>query len=650
MAVTPINFSRVSHNLRTLSLLDSLRRNTMSLFAEQNRLATGNRLNAPSDDPVLAGRALTLTEILDRQDQILANAQHASAFINATDNAMTEVSELATQAKSIASEMVNTVVLPDERAAKAEIVSSIIDQLVAIGNRTYNGVQLFGGRSVLAPPFSRESGGVIYRGDGSDLHTDVGAAAAAAYNLSGDNLFGMTTGRTSGYRNLEPAPLAATRLADLSGAAGLGVRLGRIQVVSDGGAIAFTVDLTGSDTLGDVVDRINAAATAAGLGPIAGFGGVGLVLDNGSGGAAALEVREVGNGTTASDLGLLSASTTGIITGENLHARVTGTTPLAALAHGAGVSLASPIRITNGELNATIDLSAAQTVQDVLNAINLAGVGAQAVISADGDGIDVINLLSGQEMRISDVAGGTSADSLGIRTLHAGLPVSELNHGEGLRTVAGKSDLRVVAKNGAGFEVSLSGATTVQDVLNAINAAATAAGVAVTASLNPDGPGLRLDDATGGTGDLYVERLNGSYAIEDLGFVGRRSAPGATYLVGDDPAGVRPSSIFSALIDLENALRADDTTAINRAGQELERYLPQLIRVRGIVGARARVLNERVTFTEDAVQATRTLLSEVKDLDYTEAITKFQQAQTALQANLMTGSRLLQMSLLDFLG
>ena len=57
----------------------------------------------------------------------------------------------------------------------------------------------------------------------------------------------------------------------------------------------------------------------------------------------------------------------------------------------------------------------------------------------------------------------------------------------------------------------------------------------------------------------------------------------------------------------------------------------------------------RLHRTEDAVLATKTLLSDLTDLDYTEAVTRFQQAQTALQANLLTGSRMLQISLMDFL-
>jgi flagellar hook-associated protein 3 FlgL len=73
-------------------------------------------------------------------------------------------------------------------------------------------------------------------------------------------------------------------------------------------------------------------------------------------------------------------------------------------------------------------------------------------------------------------------------------------------------------------------------------------------------------------------------------------------------------------------------------------------RSRGIVGARAKAMQDRLTQTEGAVFATQELLSEVQDLDYTEAVTKFQQAQTALQASLLTGSRLANTSLLDFLG
>lgn len=60
-------------------------------------------------------------------------------------------------------------------------------------------------------------------------------------------------------------------------------------------------------------------------------------------------------------------------------------------------------------------------------------------------------------------------------------------------------------------------------------------------------------------------------------------------------------------------------------------------------------MTERLLRTEDAVDATRIMLSGVKDVDFTEAVTRFQQAQTTLQANLMTSSRMMNLSLLNFL-
>jgi len=647
MAVNPITFTRVSHNLQTLSLLDSLRRNAMALFAEQNRMASGNRLNAPSDDPVLAAQALNLTQILDRQDQILANIRHADSFLSATDNAMTEISDLLTEAKTIAADMVNSVVRADERESQAELISGIIDQLIAVGNRAYNGVQLFAGRATTTPPFERRYGGVIYVGDLGDLTTNIGGAAPATINLTGDALFGMTTGRVRGYRDLEPVATAQTRLVDLKGATELGVRKGLLRVLENGGLNDFQVDLTTADTLGDVADAITAASAAAGATVTASVVGGRLVLS--SGGGFDLEVRETDNGTVAADLGILKTAPAGSdILGDNPHARITSTTLIADLAGGAGIALTDPVRITNGELSVELDLSGAVTVQDLINQIDTAGVGVRAVINEAANGLDVINLISGVELRITEVGGGSSADNLGLRTLHADLELAQLNHGRGVETAGGPADFRIVSRDGKTVDVSVAGAVTVQDVLDLINAAAVSAGAAITASLNPDGPGIRIDDASGGGGLLQVQRLNGSYAIDDLGL--NKTAPaGQDYLISDDVAGVRAASVFSALLDLEAALRADDTRAINLAGQELEGWAPQMARLRGIVGARSKAMRDRLTFTEDAVEATRVLLSEVKDLDYTEAVTKFQQAQTALQANLLTGSRMLNISLLDFL-
>jgi flagellar hook-associated protein 3 FlgL len=295
----------------------------------------------------------------------------------------------------------------------------------------------------------------------------------------------------------------------------------------------------------------------------------------------------------------------------------------------------------------TIDLSAAETVQDVLNTINNAGLFVRAQINAAGDGIEVVNAVSGVVMTIGE-NGGTTATDLGIRSLNADTLVSSLNHGQGLRTVDSGADLRVTARDGSSFTVALRGVRTIGDVLAAINQAATDAGVAVTADLALVGNGIRLADQTGGAGSLSVSRENLSFAVDDLGLSQTVVDPVAD-LVGDDVNGVRVSGILSDLCDLERALRDDDSAGLSTASESLDVHLQDFNRSRGVIGARAKAMQDRLSQTEQAVSSTEALLGQVQDLDYTEAITQFQQAQLALQASLTTGAKIMSMSLLDFL-
>ncbi len=648
MAITPINLTRVSTNMQTLSLLDSLRRNTLGLFLEQNRLGSGLRLNAPSEDPVSAARAVQLSQVLERQDQILVNIRHANGFLAATDSGIGEVNDLLIDAHGIASEMVNSTVDQAMRDSSAELILGMVDQLVTVGNRQYQGVYLFGGQRVTTTPFTQNSGGVEYHGDTRSLNIRVDQQQDQAVNLTGDELFGALSSEVTGYVDLNPGINADTRLADLKGAAGRGVQPAYLRISLTSPGVGFTVDLRDADTVGDVVDMINEAAAQAGV--TTGGGGQFNASINAAGNgidlaiaAGTISVSELSNGTTARDLGLSANTVTGVAGGD-LNVKVTSTTHLASLFGNTGAALGS-IQITNGPHSATVDLSSALTVQDVLNQINSAGVEVVARINTAGTGIDVVSRASGFELRIGENA-GTTASALGIRSMHAGTPLSRLNGGKGITTMEGKADLRITARDGSSVDVNLDGVKTVQDVLNAINTAAAGAGVLVLADLAGSGNGIRIVDATGGAGNLSVDKLNLSPAIDGLGLGG---SVAANELVGQDTAGIKANSVFSALIDLYDALKRGDVQDITSAGERINGFIDSSNRLQGVIGARSKVMSTRLAFTEDAVVATQAMLSEVRDLDYTEAVTKFQQAQQTLEANLLTGSRLLQLSLLNYL-
>ena len=647
MGSIPISVTRVSHNLQTISLLQSLRSNTLSLYTEQNRLSSGKQLTSPSEDPAAAFQALQLSEILENQDQILTNINYADSVLSATDTAIGEVSGLLTDAHSIGQGMVEGTVSTEERQSEAQVILSTINQLVSVGNRKYRNIQLFGGQRTQTVPFTQTHGVAEYRGDTGGLTAHVDVNQDPTINLNGAELFGALSSGVQGAVDLNPALTTNTRLADMGGSTGNGITRGLVRVSLTSPAKSFTVDLSGADTAGDVIDLMNGAAEQAGLavGPGGDFdASFNATLDGYqiSAGAGTVTVDDMGDGVTSRDLGIRGSGAS--ITGSDLNVKVTGMTDVSALFGGAGAALGT-IRIQNGNLSSDIDLSAATTVQDILNRINTAGVEVTAQINATANGIDVINPVSGYQMTIGEVNGNT-AETLGIRSMYGGTLLSDLNQGKGVTTLPGQADLTIQAKNGTSFDVNLDGCKTVQDVLDKINAAAATASVAVTADLASVGNGIRITDNTGGAGELVVSRANMSYAIDGLGLSQRTTG---NTITGTDVSGKEPDSVFTALHNLYDGLMSDDTAKIGDATAKLEKFMNTATQLQGSVGARSKAMTTRQQLTEDAVTATKALLSNVQDVDYTEAVTRFQQAQTALQANLLTGSKLMQISLLDYL-
>jgi flagellar hook-associated protein 3 len=646
MAVAGVNTSRVTQNLRTSVVIESLRQNQLDLFRAQNRISSGRSFVNPSDDPILASRSLTLERGLKQQQQFERDVEFADSVLTATDSTIAEITGLLSEASTIASQNVSNLTSAEERLAESELVAGIREQLMIVGNRQFNGRFIFAGRDTERRPFVDALGGVAYLGDTGDLVTRFDAGLTTTINVPGNQLFGALSSTIASSADLTPALTAETRLDDLNGATGDGIRTGQLIFNEQGGAGVFTVDLTTADTVGDVVALINAAASDAGASVTASIGENGLSITPGS---APVSISDTSTGVIAADLGILAEdATTDQILGRDLGVRLSRVTPVEALARGAGIDLQSGLTITNGPESVTVDFSDARTVQDIINELNNAGVFILARINESGTGIDLLNQVSGVSLFVGENGGMTAAD-LGVRTFDRGTPLERLNFGRGVIRMEGKGDLLITAKDGNSFEVNLDEAVTIGDVIDLINAAASDAGVSVSASLAGDGNGIRLIDGTGGTGDLSVGRANGSQAADDLGLF-KSTSDQETELIGDDTNATRTEGFLDALVQLEEALRGDDTQGITLAAERLDQLTQDVIRTHGVVGARAQSAQAKLQQVREAVDTSRLLLSEVEDLDFAEAITRLQSAQIALQADLQTSAQLMSLSLLDFIG
>jgi flagellar hook-associated protein 3 FlgL len=635
MAILPLSTVRVSDQLRTSVALSSITKTQSDLLTVQNEISTGKRVITPSDDPAAAAIIQQLQKTLSQRESYATNLTNATSQLGQVDSTLGDLTNLLQQAQTIASANVGSDVTATQRQAATEVVKSISSQVYSLANKQFNGVYLFGGDRSTTPPFVDSNGSIKFVGSSTVLQNSFDESSVLPFMVDGGRVFGALTTQAAGTTNLAPVVGAVTRLSDIKGSQGPGITPGSIRIGN--GTSTVDVDLSKADTAGDVVTLINAA----------GLSGVTASLSGGSlhlTGAGNLTVNEIGGGNTAGDLGILTPTSGGAgvpINGQALTAQVTGLTPLASLRGGAGLDL-SGLTITNGAATTAISFAGATTVEDVLNKINGSKANVLARINSSGTGIDIVNPTQETDISIAE-NGGSTASQLGVQTFSPTTPLATLNGGRGIGTVTG-ADIQITRRDGTTFSVDLSNLSTVQDAINQINTADGGAGV--TASFNSNTNGIVLTDSTGSTGTLSVTSINASTVAKDLGLAS--PAVGNT-LSGTDVNPVKAAGIFANLNKLRDSLQKNDTTGITAAATGLQTDQDRTILIRGQTGAQVKGLESRQTQLDDENLSTKSLLSNLQDTDFTTAVTRFQQLQTALQANYQTTAKLMHLSLLDFI-
>lgn len=680
MAQIPAGIARVPNLLISQVALSNLTRTNLDLFQVQTQLSTNREVNKFSDDAVKAAGIAILDDRLSRSEQRTRNLTHADAALGVLDSALGEVYDLALEAKDIASAQVNSLSSASERAGQATVVDQLLRGLFAMSNRQGVAGFVFGGSTPGRAPVEELGGGFRYVGTGAGLITDIGFADNIPITIGANAAVGDVSTRVRGAADLNPALRMGTRLSEVNGARGLGIAPGAIQFSFNGGA-NVSVDLTGLDSIQQVADALTGAirayettnsVTVLGAGGIDVNGG-GLSIDVAAGGS--LVFSDIASGTTAEDLGLTFVPFTPLSpNGMDLNPKLTWNSPISTLATAGALG---SIRVNNLGRSAVIDLSGATTLEDVKNAIETANLGLRVEINAAGTGIDVLNETAAGKasaFSIEEVAGSnTTATRLGIRTFALTTALADFNDGRGVQVVDGKtnpltgaldpalnSDFSITLGNTPPLTITIdlapSDLTDVGTLLARINAQAdaqlVAAGLAATdfqAALGSDTNGIRFTQNAAFANPMTVNKLNNSPAAEQLGLLSGTYNAGTSTYAGKDTAQVRVNNLFTALIDLRDSLLNNDTLGITIAGEQMDKIIGRIAETRGTVGGFAQRVDFAQKVEEDRKLVDTQTRSELADLDFTAAASRFALLQTQLQAGLQSTAALSRQTLLDFL-
>ncbi len=194
---------RVNPNMQT-DMLFYLQASQNQEQTAIEQLATGLRVNVPSDDPAAAAANLVNNAALGADDQFVQNIDSVQQTMTSADSTLSSVITQLTQAISLGVEGGDGTLSDSDRQAIAQQVSNIKNQIFSLANTSFEGVYLFGGTATSSAPFvedSSSSSGVQYAGNEQSNQIQIGEGQQVATSVPGDQLFG--SGDTGVFGSLQ---------------------------------------------------------------------------------------------------------------------------------------------------------------------------------------------------------------------------------------------------------------------------------------------------------------------------------------------------------------------------------------------------------------------------------------------------------------
>jgi flagellar hook-associated protein 3 FlgL len=156
-----------------------------ALFEAQRQVATGKRLNAPSDDPFGTAVSLGMRSIRSAIAQYRGNLQTAKSFISFTENALADSHGVLRRAYEIAVRGASDATDQSGRDTMAIEVEDLQARLLDLANaKSGDGRHLFAGQRTNAKPFAVSGGAITYQGDAGQLKTEIAPNEEVSMNSS----------------------------------------------------------------------------------------------------------------------------------------------------------------------------------------------------------------------------------------------------------------------------------------------------------------------------------------------------------------------------------------------------------------------------------------------------------------------------------
>jgi flagellar hook-associated protein 3 FlgL len=149
-------------------------------------LSTQKKINRVSDEPINLGHAIKLKGKVSATHQYTKNINYAKGLIERTESVVGGINGYLMRAKELALGMSNDTYGPESRIAVAQEMKEIINEVVGLGNSSFNGKYIFSGFRTGTPPLMGDG---TYVGDDGAAYIQVDEGQFKQINVRARDLF-----------------------------------------------------------------------------------------------------------------------------------------------------------------------------------------------------------------------------------------------------------------------------------------------------------------------------------------------------------------------------------------------------------------------------------------------------------------------------
>lgn len=193
---------RVTGSMQNIQLLRNIRNINTSMTNGQQQLATGQRISKPSDDPVGVGYQMRYDTDLARSDEFMTNAETGTEILKTMDSLLQQASDILKRARTLALQASNGTVDAQQRKVVSSEIKQLKEQMVTVGNSTFNGRYLFNGQKTDQAPYT-SAGAAGDTTDSGLFYLNVSPSVKVPVSITGEVVFGNAGAANNVFKILD---------------------------------------------------------------------------------------------------------------------------------------------------------------------------------------------------------------------------------------------------------------------------------------------------------------------------------------------------------------------------------------------------------------------------------------------------------------